>query len=517
MAGRYALLIGISTFHDAGLDRLYAPENDVIALREVLARPEIAGFETCLLLNAGLDETRRRIVAHFKDRAPDDLVLLYYTGHGLRDDRGNLYLALPGSEAAAPDAVSIGAEFVRRQMEYSHARRQVLILDCCHSGAFMPRGAKRAHGAARLRKSDFDPGGHGVFTLAASAADESAFEKDGRSLFTHHLVEALSGTDEIEGSEITIEDLYGFVRRRVATSRAPMQPQLWSDRQTAPVKIANNLGSTPGAERQSGSRPFRRPPRWSRRSDRAATSPSRTDPAQQGMSKRAAWTTLALIGTGLVVVLLLGSATDEPDTGGSGPAADAAEDGSTEAAGTQMPPAPAASGDTAGAADAVDAPDAELPRREPDPTRNEIHAVQTELRRLGLYRLDLDGTWGRGSAEALRSFQRTEGIEPTGTAADGVRLLPDLRAAEAPAPAEAAATCRVRVTHPFASLRETPSHAAVELPVGNFAFRSYDVLATRLVNWAGKRERWYRIRVGDRTGWIVGSSMYLTASGAGCP
>lgn len=70
MSGRFALLIGNSTFEDPALERLAAPENDVIALKEVLERSEIAGFETRLVLNAGMDEARTAVFDLFADRSP---------------------------------------------------------------------------------------------------------------------------------------------------------------------------------------------------------------------------------------------------------------------------------------------------------------------------------------------------------------------------------------------------------------------------------------------------------------
>ena len=140
MAGKYALLIGNSGFTDSALARLSAPENDVIALSQVLERPDIAGFTTTLLLNAGMDEARTAVAEHFQNRSPDDLLFFYYTGHGLRDESGDLYLALPQTSTATPSAISLEADYVHRQMDRSASRRQVLILDCCHSGAFIRSG-----------------------------------------------------------------------------------------------------------------------------------------------------------------------------------------------------------------------------------------------------------------------------------------------------------------------------------------------------------------------------------------
>lgn len=241
MLGRYALLIGNSDFEDEALPGLAAPANDVVALKEVLERPEIAGFETALLVNAGMEEARRAIAALFRGRTADDLVLLYYTGHGLRDERGDLYLAMPGTRAVDPTEIAIEADFVRKQMDRSASRRQVLILDCCHSGAFRGSGAKDANDQPQLRQTDFNPGGHGRFILAASAANESAFEHEGRSIFTRHLVDGLeSGRAAPEKTEITIQDLHNFVSRGVADEKALMQPRLWADEQTAPLVLARN-------------------------------------------------------------------------------------------------------------------------------------------------------------------------------------------------------------------------------------------------------------------------------------
>lgn len=241
--GRYALLIGNSEFADPNLARLSAPENDVIALKGVLENEAIAGFETTLVLNAGLVEVQNAVARLLLDRSPDDLILLYYTGHGLRDDHGGLYLALPHTVADVPHATSLDADFVRKVMSQSYSRRQVLILDCCHSGAIVAGSmtAMDAQHAPQLNRTDFDPGGQGRFVLAASAANESAFEVDGRSIFTRHLVEALkTGEAAPDKQKVTINDLHAHLCRRVAEDRAPMQPRLWVDEQTEPLVIARN-------------------------------------------------------------------------------------------------------------------------------------------------------------------------------------------------------------------------------------------------------------------------------------
>jgi uncharacterized caspase-like protein len=62
-------------------------------------------------------------------------------------------------------------------MDNSASRRQIVILDCCHSGAFM-RGAKRAKGDPALTAETFDPVGYGRYVLTACSATEFAWEDD---------------------------------------------------------------------------------------------------------------------------------------------------------------------------------------------------------------------------------------------------------------------------------------------------------------------------------------------------
>lgn len=245
MAGKYALLVGNSKFADRALARLSAPLRDVEAFGNVLANPEISGFSVTSLINEKMETVRNGVADFFAKRSEDDLLLFYYSGHGLRDERGHLYLALPGTRASAPRAISLDAAFLRDEMSASRARRQVIVLDCCHAGAVALAGGKSGTGQPNLVKTDFNPGGHGIYILAASSADESAFEVEGQSIYTRHLVDALlTGAAAPEKADITVDDLHNYVLRRVA-SDAPMQPKRWVDEGTEPLVIARNPDPTP--------------------------------------------------------------------------------------------------------------------------------------------------------------------------------------------------------------------------------------------------------------------------------
>lgn len=240
MARRIALLIGNSEYADPEITSLSAPWPDVKALD--MALKDVGDFETTPLLNAGLIETRTAIGDLFANCAPDDVVMLYYTGHGVTDEEGELFFALPQKLHGKLHATSLEADFVKKAMRRSRSDRQVLILDCCYSGAFYRDGSKRVGDEARLRKDDFiDPVGRGRYVLAASSARQSAFEINGQSVFTKHLVDGLkTGSAAPEKETITIRDLHNHLCRGIAQEDMPMQPHLWADAQTEELVIGRN-------------------------------------------------------------------------------------------------------------------------------------------------------------------------------------------------------------------------------------------------------------------------------------
>ena len=96
---RSALIIASDDYTHTGLKRLRAPASDARALAAVLRDPGIGDFEVRTLLNEPAHEVNLAVEEFFADRQPDDLLLLHFSGHGVKDEDGELYFAmapLPG-------------------------------------------------------------------------------------------------------------------------------------------------------------------------------------------------------------------------------------------------------------------------------------------------------------------------------------------------------------------------------------------------------------------------------------
>ncbi|AXS39292.1 SUMF1/EgtB/PvdO family nonheme iron enzyme [Breoghania sp. L-A4] len=251
MGEKHALLIGMDFFQDERLSRLLAPKDDVYALRETLLASKIGAFSSAeVLFNSELVAVQRALHQLFDERAPDDLLFLYYTGHGLIDTDGALHLSLHNSDARTPSIGSLEAEFVRKRMRASHAEAQIVVLDCCHSGAFMG-GAKRGANEPAVTAQTFDTEGRGHYILSACTATEFAFEagqlREGdpdarpRSIFTECFVQGLKTGDAAPQSDtITIDALYHYTRARVLERNMPMDPQRWISGGSGELVVARN-------------------------------------------------------------------------------------------------------------------------------------------------------------------------------------------------------------------------------------------------------------------------------------
>lgn len=249
MAQRVALVIGNDDYHDPTLARLTAPQADIAAFADLLEDPQRGAFDKVQILrNRPQGDVRREMARFFHDRHRDDLLLLYFSGHGVLDAEGQLYLATPDTERDLLDATAVTAYYVNRLMRRCRSRRQVLILDCCHSGAF-DRSAKGGGVGTQVGIGEaFAGDGTGHIVLAASKATEYAFEGDEvtgsaqTSVFTGALIEGMrtGDADLDEDGYITPEELYDYVYHRVRQLSPRQTPGKWVYEQTGELILARS-------------------------------------------------------------------------------------------------------------------------------------------------------------------------------------------------------------------------------------------------------------------------------------
>ncbi len=228
---RIALVVATGSYTDMTLGSLRAPGQDASDFAAVLGDQEIGGFRVDTVIDAPAESLRRRIAQFCADGAPGDLALMYLSCHGVLDDRGRLYYAAVDTDRALLSATAVSAAWLNEQFEDCRCRQQILVLDCCHSGAFA-KGAKGDLGLALGGRFE----GRGRIVLTGSRATEYSFEREeilgvsASSVFTSALVEGLrSGDADRDGDgAITIAELYDYAFEMVRASETRQTPTLWT-------------------------------------------------------------------------------------------------------------------------------------------------------------------------------------------------------------------------------------------------------------------------------------------------
>ncbi len=231
---RYGVLIGNSEFPgNAGLSRLCGPFNDVKGLATVLRDPARGGFAACECLDNRRSSDIKPAIEECLVRAAEDngMALLHYSGHGLLDREGRLYLCAYDTRPNAFESM-VSFESINDCIRRSGAKKVVIFLDCCYSGAAGYRYRSPADLAGTEQQLDGFSQQEGIYLLTATSRSQLAAEPlNGQfGVFTKHVIDGIaSGSAAKDGSEdITVTDIYSYVKSRMDEQKIGQTPEYWN-------------------------------------------------------------------------------------------------------------------------------------------------------------------------------------------------------------------------------------------------------------------------------------------------
>lgn len=237
---KYAVVVGVSKYKNAGagLTNLRFADHDATAFRDFLLSPDGGSFpkENILFLvneDATAENLRSALFTFLTKPRPQDLVVIYFAGHGAPDpnDERNLYLL---TYDAKPDNMG-GTAFLMSQLQdvfrlILKAKRVVTFTDSCHS--FGISGARYGTPAAgnNLVNQYVQQYARGEERAVMTASDVSqlSFESDkwggGHGVFTYFLLRGLAGAaDSNSDGTVTAGELFAYIHDKVAQETGNQQ------------------------------------------------------------------------------------------------------------------------------------------------------------------------------------------------------------------------------------------------------------------------------------------------------
>jgi hypothetical protein len=239
---RKALIVANGRFEDPAIPPLHSPVPDGERLKSLLEREDVGAYQAELVADADHVTAKLAINAFFDEADPDDLLVLLLSGHGMRDRAGRLYFVARDTRHDALMATAVESRFITERAQDSIAARQVILVDTCHSGAFLKGVAFKSATAQTVDRDDFfsaadaaeaAESGKGRVLITASCERQLAQEQEGEdtveSVFTRTLMEGIANGDaDPDGTgEITVDGLYKHVRRALARERIKQTPQYY--------------------------------------------------------------------------------------------------------------------------------------------------------------------------------------------------------------------------------------------------------------------------------------------------
>lgn len=240
---RYALLVGAGTFQDSRITELQACRNDAQGLFEVLTDPRTGMFpreNVQLLLDDQATEQAisDALIELGRIAGPDDLVLVFFSGHGAVDESDRAYWVTYDTVIDRLRTTALRSSDIEEYLEEIETKRLVTLIDACYAAATVDVSKSKSLIKLDQIYPEFD--GEGRIAITASAGDQLSVvipegqPGHGYSAFAFHVIEGLSGAADAAGDSadgvVTADELWNYVKdrtqRTAKLANGEQQPRL---------------------------------------------------------------------------------------------------------------------------------------------------------------------------------------------------------------------------------------------------------------------------------------------------
>jgi len=235
------VLIGVSKYpDDEQIVNVPNIEVNINVLKRLFTDKSFFGINTdnvLVLLNEKKVSIEKQLSTFAKDTEPDETLIVYYTGHGsVSQDDLSVYLSTIDSISNDVVSTGISVQRIRNLVSSAYAKRKVIILDACYSGAIHSTISESASFYSN-DKDDFE----GEFIVASSSENEeskySVTNNSEPTYFTKELVNVLTFGLNNEKPYLSLNEVFNSVNDRLKDNNLPISQKT----------VVNSMGDMPFA------------------------------------------------------------------------------------------------------------------------------------------------------------------------------------------------------------------------------------------------------------------------------
>lgn len=203
---RWAVVFGISKYQNSGIPNLRYAHRDAEAFYEFLRSPNGGAFPDDHLLILTNEKATKASLEHaifdfLKQTKKEDLVMIFFSGHGLSRGKGYSYFVTHDTDPMRIEETAFNMEEVRRALRTSiRAERVMIFADACYSGA-VNNYVKGTRGLAEdnlinrylVEMAKVKPGIVSITSCAENEVSNEAWLYWEHGIFTFVLVSGLGG------------------------------------------------------------------------------------------------------------------------------------------------------------------------------------------------------------------------------------------------------------------------------------------------------------------------------------
>jgi tetratricopeptide (TPR) repeat protein len=231
-----ALLISLGQFEDSSIPALSATTHDVEALQELLRRPDIGASrsdDVIVLSNPTLKQLRETIETFCTLRDPEETALIYFSGHAIVNDQGQLLFPCRDTIRANLELTAYSIAELKAELEACRSNQEVVILDCCFTGTFA-KGMISAQDFQTIAQ-DFSSTRRALLTSPTSIDYSTEHKSKRHSTYTQFLLDALEtgmadgGANQPLDGTVNVSELHSYIDKHLEYTNPALSPTIHSE------------------------------------------------------------------------------------------------------------------------------------------------------------------------------------------------------------------------------------------------------------------------------------------------